>query len=85
MSGYCKECGNQQCICGIFDTINPIINNAVKVVQDAIIASQPCEHIYGCQETWEETNIIRIPFDDNYHDGIGYEWFTYCPKCGKKL
>lgn len=54
-----------------------------------INAGQPekiiCEHIYGCQDTTEFTNIIMEPRDDNYHDGIGYEWFVYCPRCGKRL
>ena len=76
MSGYCKECGNQQCVCDVLKTAN-ILSNTV------IIQGQPCDHIYAGEGEFCLSSAERCTYDDKHE--FGYIRFTYCPKCGKKL
>lgn len=58
MSGYCKDCGNQYCICDDFDS-HPEIRNHKRMLREGIIHN-PEDYEY------KDVNDILPPKYDSY-------------------
>ena len=72
MSGYCPDCGNQQCMC--------------KEIEARKNECYECQHIYGYYDGDPlESGGVACIYYEKMHDSWYDIKFIFCPLCGVRL